>query len=135
MDKKLIAYWGSTAVFALILALSGVADLVLPEALAQGMANMGYPAYFVQLLGVWKLLGVVAITVPGFQRLKEWAYAGFFFDLSGAVVSHLISGDGLGGAGMPMVLLAIGAASYLLRPTSRVLRSPLATPRGRAVTA
>ncbi|MCA9572230.1 MAG: DoxX family protein [Myxococcales bacterium] len=121
MNPKIAGYWMATGLFAFALAGSGVMDLVLPPMLAEGMQHLGYPDYFVRILGVWKLLGVLALLAPGTRRLKEWAYAGFFFDLSGAVVSHLVMGDGLGGALAPFVLLAIGAASYALRPAGRAL--------------
>ncbi|MCB9677240.1 MAG: DoxX family protein [Alphaproteobacteria bacterium] len=121
MDTKTVGYWIATGLFAFALGSSGVMDLVLAEPLVEAMTHLGYPLYFVQILGFWKVLGVIALLAPGFPRLKEWAYAGFFFDLSGAVVSHLVMGDGLGGALAPFVLLAIGAASYALRPAGRAL--------------
>lgn len=86
-----------------------------------GMSHLGYPAYFVALLGVWKLLGVAAVLAPRRPRLKEWAYAGFAFDLSGAAVSHLVSGDGVGQTLVPLLLLGVGLASWTLRPASRRL--------------
>jgi uncharacterized membrane protein YphA (DoxX/SURF4 family) len=91
-----------------------------PDVLA-GMAHLGYPAYFATLLGIWKLLGVVAILAPGFPRVKEWAYAGIFFDLTGAAVSHAASGDGAANVLTPLVILAVVIASYMLRPDSRRL--------------
>jgi hypothetical protein len=84
----------------------------------------GYPAYVVPLLGVWKVLGAVALTVPGFPRLKEWAYAGVAFDLSGATVSHLVSGSPAFHAVVPVVLLAVAALSWATRPASRRLAAP-----------
>jgi uncharacterized membrane protein YphA (DoxX/SURF4 family) len=94
-----------------------------PDVLA-GMAHLGYPAYLATLLGVWKLLGAVAVLVPGFPRVKEWAYAGMFFDLTGASVSHAASGDPAGNVLTPLFILALVVASYLLRPESRRLVSP-----------
>ena len=88
------------------------------------MTALGYPAYVVTLLGVWKVLGAVALTVPGFPRLKEWAYAGVAFDLSGATVSHLVSGSPAFHAVVPVVLLAVAALSWATRPASRRLAAP-----------
>ena len=114
MNPKIAGYWAATGLFVFTLGASGVMDLVLPPMMSEAMHHLGYPEYVARLLGVWKLLGVAALVVPGTRRLKEWAYAGFFFDLSGAVVSHLVSGDGLGGAGAPLALLVLGAASWAL---------------------
>jgi uncharacterized membrane protein YphA (DoxX/SURF4 family) len=96
------------------------------------MAHLGYPAYVATLIGVWKLLGAVAIVAPGFPRIKEWAYAGMFFDLTGASVSHAASGDPLGNVLTPLFVLAIVLASYALRPESRRLAASPASERGDA---
>lgn len=114
-------YFGTLGLFALAMTGSGIMDVRLPPPLLEGIRHLGYPAYVVVLLGVWKLLGVAAIVAPRLPRLKEWAYAGFAFDLSGAAVSHLVSGDGVGKAMVPLLLLAIGLASWALRPASRRL--------------
>lgn len=118
---RIYVYLGTLGLFSLAMLGSGVMDLVLPPPLLAGMQHLGYPAYFVALLGVWKLLGVAAVLAPRLPRLKEWAYAGFAFDLSGAAVSHLISGDGVGKALIPLVLLSVGMASWALRPAGRRL--------------
>jgi uncharacterized membrane protein YphA (DoxX/SURF4 family) len=107
--------------FAAAMTISGVMDVLHPPELVETLGKLGYPAYVLILLGVWKLLGVAAIAAPGLTHLKEWAYAGFTFDLSGAFVSHLASGDGLGKALMPLSLLALGLGSWALRPLSRRL--------------
>jgi hypothetical protein len=77
--------------------------------------------YFATIMGFWKLLGAVAIVVPGIPRLKEWAYAGFFFDLTGAAATRAFVGDGAADILAPLVFLALVAASWALRPTSRTL--------------
>jgi hypothetical protein len=119
IDGRSVGYWLTTGLFALALTGSGLADLVLAAPIQEGMVHLGYPAYFPLILGTWKVLGVVALVAPALPRLKEWAYAGFFFALTGAAASHLLAGDGLGGAMAPLVLLAIGAASWALRPEAR----------------
>jgi uncharacterized membrane protein YphA (DoxX/SURF4 family) len=116
-----IGYWVATGLVALGFAFGGVMDVMGSPEVVAGMAHLGYPAYFATLLGIWKILAVIAILAPGFPRVKEWAYAGMFFDLTGAAVSHAVSGDPVGNVVTPLVLLAIVAASYFLRPDSRRL--------------
>jgi len=87
------------------------------------MTELGYPTYFMTIIGTWKLLGVAALLAPRQPLLKEWAYAGFAFNLAGATASHVFSGDPLGVFARPAIILAIGAASYLLRPAERRLAS------------
>jgi hypothetical protein len=99
----------------------GVADLVRrPETLA-GMVQIGYPPYVLTILGFWKVLGAIAILSPRFPRLKEWAYAGTFFELSGAVASHAFSGSSLNHLIWPSVFAVCTVASWALRPPSRTL--------------
>jgi uncharacterized membrane protein YphA (DoxX/SURF4 family) len=74
----------------------GVGDILRTQPVVDGMTHLGYPAYFCVILGVWKVLGAVAVLVPRFPRLKEWAYAGAVFELTGASASHLAVGDGGG---------------------------------------
>jgi len=84
--------------------------------------RLGYPLYFLVSLGIWKLLGAVALIIPGFPRLKEWAYAGVFFDLTGAVSSQLASGlIDAGTMAYPIVMTGVAVASWALRPPSRRL--------------
>jgi hypothetical protein len=119
MKARSIAYWVTTALFALAIGGSGVGDLVHAAPIVEGFGHLGYPVYLMTLLGVWKMLGIVAILAPKFPRLKEWAYAGFFFELSGAAFSHLASNDP--NVLPPLVLLALGMASWALRPSTRML--------------
>lgn len=102
-----------------MLAFSGIMNLLQIDAALEVMRHLGYPEYLLPLLGIWKILGVLALLVPGFPLLKEWAYAGFAFDLSGAAYSHLAAGDGPISALGPAVFLLLLAISYLLRPESR----------------
>jgi uncharacterized membrane protein YphA (DoxX/SURF4 family) len=133
MRTKSIGYWSTTALVALAFVAGGAADLTRAPGMMAGMTHLGYPAYFAGILGVWKLLGALALLAPRWPRLKEWAYAGMFFDLSGAALSHGISGDPAGRVLTPLVLLALVAASWALRPQGRVLGTlfagqPLSTP-------
>jgi uncharacterized membrane protein YphA (DoxX/SURF4 family) len=85
---------------------------------------LGYPPYFLVILGIWKLLGAVALLIPGFPRLKEWAYAGVLFDLTGAVASLFASGlIDVGTMAYPIVMTGVAVASWALRPASRRLGS------------
>lgn len=77
------------------------------------------------ILGVYKLLGAIVLAVPGLKRLKEWAYAGFFFDFTGAAASHAMNGDGVDLIMPPLVLLVFVLGSYFLRPESRKLDGPV----------
>lgn len=121
---KSIAYWATTILGPTSFVIGGVLSLTQSQEVATGMAHLGYPLYFASILGVWKLLGAIAITAPGFPRLKEWAYAGFVFDLTAAAVSHASVGDSTGDVVAPLVFLALVLASWALRPASRRLASP-----------
>src|SRR5262249_18877024 len=83
--------------------------------------QLGYPVYFVMILGFWKLLGSLALVVPGLPRVKEWAYAGIFFNMTGAAVSHLVCHDAAWHVGVTLGLAALAVASWALRPASRTL--------------
>lgn len=120
MNKSYV-YWPLTALFSLALLGSGVGDLVRAAPIVEGLTHLGYPSYFPMILGFWKVVGVLAVLAPGLPRVKEWAYAGFFFALTGASASHWLQGDPAGAAVTPLVLAALGVGSYLLRPRSRAL--------------
>ncbi len=115
MNTGKIGYWVTTGFFAIALGASGVG--YLSGAMTEALAGLGYPEHFVALLGTWKVLGAVALLVPALPRVKEWAYAGFFFNLTGAAVAHVATGD-VPGALPPLVLLGVLAASYVLRPAN-----------------
>jgi uncharacterized membrane protein YphA (DoxX/SURF4 family) len=121
MTARNLGYWVSTGLVALAFAFGGFADLSRSPDMLAGLAHLGYPAYLAGLLGAWKLLGAAAVLSPGMPRLKEWAYAGMFFDLTGAAYSHAASGDPLGRVITPLILLGVVAVSWALRPGSRAL--------------
>jgi hypothetical protein len=120
---KVIGYWVTTGLFAAAFLASGAAELASAPAAVTATLALGYPAYFLTILGVWKVLSAPALLAPGLPRLKEWAYAGIFFDLTGAAASHAFSGDAAGKIATPLVLLLIAAASWALRPPSRTWKS------------
>jgi uncharacterized membrane protein YphA (DoxX/SURF4 family) len=121
MKKRLIIYWIATALTAFIFLSGGVGDLLRPAPVLEGMRHLGYPDYFACILGAWKVLGGIAVLAPRFPRLKEWAYAGMIFDLTGATASHVASGDPAGKFMTPLVLAGIVIVSWALRPDSRRL--------------
>jgi uncharacterized membrane protein YphA (DoxX/SURF4 family) len=106
----------------------GVAHLLHVQSSVDGFVHLGYPLHFVTLLGIWKVLGALALLAPKLPRLKEWAYAGIVFDLTGAAFAWAAVGDETGGSAShiiaPLVLLALAATSWALRPASRRLRIP-----------
>jgi hypothetical protein len=126
MNPRIIAYWTATVLIGLALCSGGIASVARAEPNVRGMAELGYPAYLLLVLGVWKLLGVLVLLAPRLVLLKEWAYAGIAFDLSGAAFSHAAIGHSAGKVAVPLVLLAIAACSWALRPEGRRLVSSAA---------
>jgi hypothetical protein len=118
---KLIAYWVTTILGPTSFVIGGTLFLTHGEQQAAVFAHLGYPPYLLYIIGFWKLAGAIICTVPALPRLKEWAYAGFFFDLSGAAASHAFVGDDAGQILAPLLFLALVMASWALRPESRRL--------------
>lgn len=85
--------------------------------------HLGYPLYFMTIIGLWKVLGSVALLAPGFPRVKEWAYAGIFFNMTGAAVSHVAVGDAAWHVAVTLAFAALAIASWALRPASRMVGS------------
>ena len=123
MASRNLAYWIATGLFCTVLGFSGFAHFTHVEFIVESMTELGYPVYVMTIIGAWKLLGVAALLAPRQPLLKEWAYAGFAFNLIGASASHAFVGDPLGVVARPAIILAIGAASYLLRSDDRRLAS------------
>lgn len=113
--RNRILYWAATAPVLFALGAGGVGDVLRIPSVVEGMTRLGYPEYFCVILGVWKVLGALALATPGLPRLKEWAYAGAVFDFSGAVVSHLAVGDSMGKAIAPLMFAVLTMASWALR--------------------
>jgi uncharacterized membrane protein YphA (DoxX/SURF4 family) len=127
---RIIAYWVTTALVVSELALGGVWDILRVPQVRDLIERLGYPLYFLVILGIWKLLGAIALVVPRFPRLKEWAYAGVFFDLTGAVSSQLASGlIDAGTMAYPIIMTGVAVASWALRPPSRRLDPGWVAPR------
>lgn len=105
------------------MAAGGVQQLLQMGGFVEIVSQLGYPVYMLSILGVWKILGVVAILVPGFTLVKEWAYAGFFFVMSGAATSHFIVGDAISESIPSLVLLILIVVSWYFRPADRKIVS------------
>ena len=113
-------YWLATALLVSELVIGGIWDVLRVPRVREVIERLGYPTYFLVILGVWKLLGAVALVIPRFPRLKEWAYAGVVFNLTGALISHVASGDiEPGPMAYLVVMIGATAASWFLRPPSR----------------
>jgi hypothetical protein len=134
---KNIAYWATTILIAFFIGVGGVAQIAQYLGNPHGVVPvLGYPMYFFAILGFWKALGAIAILVPRFPRLKEWAYAGIFFDLTGAVAS--VAAVGVYGAYAfhiiaPLILAVLTVASWALRPESRTIGILFPATNGRPV--
>lgn len=117
--RNKIIYWIATLWLALGMASTGIVQILKMKEEVAMMAYLGYPLYFLTILGVWKILGVIAILIPKFPLLKEWTYAGFFFAMSGAIFSHFAVGDsGIEYFG-PSLLLILTVISWYFRPAER----------------
>ncbi len=117
--RNKIIYWVATIWLSLGMTSSGIIQLIkLPEETVM-MAHLGYPLYFLTILGIWKLLGVITVLMPKFPLLKEWAYAGFFFSMTGAIYSHAVCGDAPMEFFGPVLLLVLTVISWYLRPADR----------------
>jgi uncharacterized membrane protein YphA (DoxX/SURF4 family) len=118
--KKLIIYWVATVLLAFGMFTSGLEQIFHVKDMVDIVVPLGYPLYFLDIIGVWKILGVIAILIPRFKLVKEWAYAGLFFVMTGALVSHLASGDdslkGIIGPFMQTIFIIL---SWYFRPANR----------------
>ena len=119
--SRVVAYWVTTGIVALIMSSGGFFQVIQQSGAVEGITSLGYPVYFVVILGVWKMLGGLVMVVPRLPRLKEWAYAGTVFDLTGAVLSHVVRNSGVGHIVWPLGLAALAVAAWALRPDSRKL--------------
>lgn len=114
--RNKIIYWIATIWLALGMLSTGIVQLLKLKEEVAVIASLGYPVYFLTLLGIWKILGTVAVLIPKFTLLKEWAYAGFFFAMSGAVFSHIASGSPMSELFGPLLLLILTVLSWYFRP-------------------
>jgi uncharacterized membrane protein YphA (DoxX/SURF4 family) len=122
--RNKIIYWIATVWLALGMLSTGIVQLLKMKEEVALFTQLGYPLYFLTILGIWKILGVVAVLIPKFTLLKEWAYAGFFFAMSGAVFSHLAVRDNSFSTYFgPILLLVLTVLSWYFRPADRKVNS------------
>ncbi|WP_426327417.1 DoxX family protein [Pedobacter sp. R-06] len=122
--RNKIIYWIATVWLSLGMLSTGIVQLIKMKEEVALFTQLGYPLYFLTILGIWKILGVVAVLIPKFTLLKEWAYAGFFFAMSGAVFSHIAIGDTSVSAYFgPTLLLVLTVVSWYFRPADRKISS------------
>jgi hypothetical protein len=119
---KRIGYWVTTGVLVFCMT-GGVFELMGLKPTIEGIMRLGYPAYIIPALGLGKVLAILAILWPGLPRLKEWAYAGIFFNMLGAIVSHVARNDPAWSIVVTVTIAAITLASWALRPQNRRLRA------------
>ena len=117
--RNKIIYWIATIWLALGMLSTGIVQLLKTEDEVTKITQLGYPVYILTILGIWKILGVVVVLLPKIPVIKEWAYAGFFFTMMGAVVSHLVSGSPAGELFGPILLIVLTTVSWCLIPESR----------------
>lgn len=117
---KTVAYWSVTILLAAAIMLSGIGQLMQFGGNLELVRNLGYPLYVLTILGIWKVLGAIALVVPGLPRLKEWVHAGIFFLMTGAALSHVFAND-YGDYGfnmiLPLLYAALNICSWALRPS------------------
>lgn len=121
--RNKIIYWISTIWLALGMFSTGLVQLLKVPADVERITHLGYPAYLLTILGIWKILGVIAVLIPKFPRLKEWAYAGFFFAMSGAAFSHIAAGNSVNEIFPSLLLLILTVVSWYFRPADRKIIS------------
>jgi hypothetical protein len=121
--RNKIIYWIATCWLALGMTATGIVQLIKMKEEVDKMTFLGYPIYLLTLLGIWKMLGVITVLIPKFPLLKEWAYAGFFFAMSGAVFSHVASGSAAKELFGPILLIVLTVVSWYFRPADRKLIS------------
>ena len=117
--RNLIIYWSATGLLALGMLGSGISQLLRAKQMVDILMHLGYPIYMMTILGVWKILGVIVILIPGFKLVKEWAYAGLFFVMTGALISHLIMGDSGKAVIGPAAQTIFIVLSWYCRPANR----------------
>jgi uncharacterized membrane protein YphA (DoxX/SURF4 family) len=123
MKARAVGYWTCTVLIAFSFLSGGVAHLLRAPQVIEGISHhLGYPVHFVILLGIWKVLGGAVVLLPGFALVKEWAYAGMIFDLTGATVAHAAMRDDVRHIVVPLLLALLVAASWALRPENRKVR-------------
>jgi uncharacterized membrane protein YphA (DoxX/SURF4 family) len=121
--RKRIIYWIATLWLSLGMVSTGLVQILQMKEESAAMLALGYPAYFLTLLGIWKLLGVIAVLLPRLPVLKEWAYAGFFFSMSGALCSHTVMHSPANEVFPSILMLVLITLSWYFRPADRKINT------------
>lgn len=122
MNKRdKIIYWVATLWLGLGMISTGIVQLIPLDEEVQKMSGLGFPPYFLTIIGIWKLLGVIAVLIPKYPVIKEWAYAGFFFLMTGAIFSHMAMGDEAIEYFGSTLLLVLTCVSWYFRPAERTM--------------
>jgi hypothetical protein len=119
-QHKLI-YWSSTILLCTGMCFGGIAQVFRVKETVEGIAHVGYPPYFMSIIGLWKIAGVIVVLMPKLPLVKEWAYAGFFFAMTGAVISHIAIGDRLSEFLAPLIFTLLAVVSWYFRPPNKKL--------------
>lgn len=122
-NRNKIIYWIVTIFLSIGMLAGGTQQMLQIGGYNEIVTSLGYPLYLLSILGVWKILGVIAILIPKFPLLKEWAYSGFFFAMSGAFVSHIVVGQAFAEAIPSLILLTVTVLSWYFRPADRKVRA------------
>jgi hypothetical protein len=123
--RNKIIYWVATLWLALGMTSTGIVQLLKTQQELDLMTSLGYPIYLLTIIGAWKLLGVITVLIPKFPLLKEWAYAGFFFNMTGAVFSHALNGSDPKEFFGPLLLIVLTVVSWYFRPADRRVASSI----------
>ena len=118
-----IIYWGTTGFLAFGMLAQGITQTAQSQGFVDILTHLGYPVYLLTIIGIWKILGVVALLIPRFPLLKEWAYAGFFFMMSGAIFTHIAAGNSMSEIFPSLLLLILTVVSWYYRPSDRKIVS------------
>lgn len=119
IKRSKIIYWVVTVFLSIGMLAGGIQQMLQIGGYNEIVSNLGYPLYLLSIIGTWKILGVIIILLPNFQLLKEWAYAGFFFVMSGAAISHVAAGHAFSEALPSLILLTVTILSWYFRPDDR----------------
>lgn len=117
--RNKIIYWIFTAWLSLGMLSTALVQLFKAKEEVNNITQLGYPVYFLTIIGTWKILGVITVLIPKFTLVKEWAYAGFFFAMSGAIFSHIATGNPVSKMFPSLLLLVLTVISWYFRPANR----------------
>ncbi|MGH2666379.1 DoxX family protein [Flavobacterium sp.] len=116
--RRLLAYWITTGLLCFSM-LGGIGQLFQVKEVVDGFIPLGYPLYFISIIGFWKIMAIIAVLLPKLPLLKEWAYAGIIFAMTGASISHISVNDSAFHIIVPLIIVGLALSSWYLRPATR----------------